>query len=215
MAKRKRSNSYKRSNKKRYRFGYRRKGYRLSTRTIRPIVHNFKRTFNKWTISSTGNAAGGHFFALKDIGATETNYYAELFDMFCLRFVRLRFYCSYNEWNQNQANWIGRFFIVKDFNGLGTAGSADELMQYDNCKIWSLHSLHGKSLCLRPKVQAMNYLSGVSTSYNAKRAPWLNLSDSSDTPHYGVRYYMENSNGANALEVKVYATYYFQCKYQK
>lgn len=211
MPKRARSTSTKRFSKKRR---YRR-NFKRSRVSRGPRAHYFKRTFLKTTLTGTGNMAAGISFQISDFPGTELSSMQDLFDMYRLSLVKLRFMWGYTDYSNTQSSQNGRVFVCKDYNGISVPSNGDEIMQYDTCKIWQLTQCDGRKakMLIRPKVQAMNYLGPVSTGYTAKSPGWCNMTDA--IPHYGVRIYVENNSPTYQGELKVFATYYYKCKFQK
>lgn len=210
--KRSRSNAGKISLSKRRRF---RRNIRRSRVPRGPRSHYFKRMFLKQSLSGTGNLAAGMSFQMSDLPGSELASLTDLFDMYRLSLIKLTFIWGFNGYENTQSHQIGRLFVCKDFNGISVPSSSDEILQYDTCKFWQLTDCNGKraKLLIRPKIQAMTYLGIGSTGYVAKPPGWCNMSDA--IPHYGVRLYVENSTPTYVGELKIYATYYFKCRFQK
>jgi len=176
------------------------------TRLIVPGTHEFKRTvyLPAFTSVAGSNVFGALNFNLAAVpGASE---FTALFDMYKISAVKVMFMPRGNSAEVGTNNNNGKMFTVLDYDDDTVPGAIDTLMQYEGLKTTSLTQDHTRYL--KPKFARSIYQSAVTTAYGVGSG-WIDC-DSSPVPHYGVKYALQGTAGANIIDLKV--TYYLKFK---
>lgn len=191
-------------------------------RVNRTLVHAFKRNviMSPIVTTTTGTYVGGYSFALANL--PNFSDFSGLYDYYRLNMVIMRIIyrgsnLSSMESANNAALGLPYMYYVIDRDDATTPATVDEVREYAAAK---MHIFTGeKRACyikLRPSLLTETYKSALSTSYQVKRASWLDLADSGNTPHYGIKLAIivpVNSTQAYASQdFDVEVKYYFQMK---
>lgn len=197
-------------------------------RRVRPRgmtgVHIFKRTTQlsaiTASISSLGvqnNIATAYQFNLNQLpNATE---FTNLFDQYKILKAKISFVPGGNMALISPLSGVsssfgfGRFLSAIDYDDATAPADENTLLQYEqpNLKITSPMRTHTRYI--NPKVLAAIYQSAISTSYESRKAPWLDVGNPS-VPHYGLKVWVNAplSTVAASITYNVYLTLTFATK---
>lgn len=173
-------------------------------------VHNFVRTkqLTGITLSTVSDTVGTLTFNLSQLD----NYteFTNLFQRFRICAVKLKIIPYYTG---NDANPTGTIYVmpnihsVVDYDDSGTPANLAELLQYSNHKMTRGGKIHGRYI--KPAVQTATYETALTSAYSPKWKVWLSTDDFA-TPHYGFKYFIDQSSVA--LVYRVFVKFYIQCK---
>lgn len=198
---------------------------RMRARIARPVnrqVHWFKRTCRLTdvtaSISELGvqtNVATAYQFNLNQL--PNVSEFTTLFDQYKITGAKITFSPVGNNAlisplsGVNSSFGFGRVLTAIDFDDSTTPAGENEMMQYQSCKITNPMKTHTRYLS--PKVLAAIYQSSVSTSYESRKAPWIDVGNPS-VPHYGLKLWINAplSTVKASITYNVYLTLYFGCK---
>lgn len=169
------------------------------------VTYRFKKHVNLGPISSSisvANTYGAFTFRLQDIpNYTEMQ---AVFDAFRINAVRLTF-IPHSNISQTNMNYDTRIVTAVDFNSATVPTSANQLRDYESCKVSPNNVLH--TVYLKPKVNPLG-----TTGNLAGPQSWLSTTSSSSL-YYAVLYAIENPSVAQSIELyRVEAKYYLEFK---
>lgn len=172
---------------------------RFRPRMTRQKLFNFKRTCELSTVAiSTSNVAGALTFKLNDLPSyTELT---TLFDAFRIKAVKLQFVPDFSSADPIATTTIGSIHHAIDHNDSSAPSASTDLMQYSTYKRNRLD----RGLKRYIKVNTQD-----STGQDWNK--WFRSSDQYPVPYYGFKYFAE-AIGTGTIHLRVYATYYVQCK---
>ncbi|AHH31474.1 putative capsid protein [Dragonfly larvae associated circular virus-6] len=205
-------------------------------RIMRPgrslMVHSFKRKVNYGSFDfdsgTNGYKSGALTFRLSDVpGYAE---FGPMYDKFRIDYVKLYFCCRYN--TNSYAETASATYQVGSIHGLVVVDTDDEtpvtqdesgmndMRQHPRAKSHIFGN--GKSQILsmgcKPRILSEVYRSGIATSYNPIRAPFLSYgSNGFSIPHYGVKFCFRLPTTGSALNpfkvpMDVFATFYLSMR---
>lgn len=188
-----------------------RRRYRKQTRFSKKgqKLYLFKRfcDYGELTVSSLTGGSFAYNFSLNDL----PNYteFTSLYDMYKLNAVKITFIPQQTEsislGSINNANNV-RFFSAIDYNDSSAPASANELREYQTCKVTSVFKQH-KRYIYKPKI-----LDSVSSS----RTAWI-ATASPSTNHYGLKVWVDpiDSTTTTSMTYQVEAKLYLSFKQVK
>lgn len=162
-------------------------------------VHTFKRS---WYLPAnisvtTANVYGAYAFSLNDVpNASE---FTTLFDQYRINSVRYKIMPRGSSAEAGTNNNVGKIFSVLDYDDGVAPTSVDQLCQYPNMKTTRTTSDHVRSL--RPMFASTQYFTSTLSGYGARRG-WLDC-DYSAIPHYGIKYAIQGTAGAQVFDVLI------------
>lgn len=187
----------------------------VMTKTPRYNSYFFKRKLLKGTIqlSNLAETFGSYVFKLSDL----PNYteFTNLFDRYRILKVGVIFIPN---WTSNDSNPITTINTINpsiytaiDYTEDGTPLALTELYEDSHCKITRGSKIHKRYFS--PAVLASSFETVTTTAYTPKWKQWITTDDPA-TPHYALKWAMDKiatGSGQN-FYVKVFMTYYIQCK---
>lgn len=185
-------------------------------RKIQNQIHHFKRTALIEDIVSI-NAAGlnkAYSFTLNQLpNAAE---FVALYDSYKIKSITIRVEPAFSV-NQMTANQVlsAKFVrVVHDYDDASALGTEQDYYEYGNMKSYSC--LKPFKVILYPKVSAEIYRTALTTGYEQRKSPWLDLSSQgADIPHYGIKMFFPYLGIDNAFQFRVIATYHIECRQSK
>lgn len=207
-----------RTNKRRYRrrtMGRNRTGVSRSLMYPRRSVHSFKRKCFLGNIDvTTTDVFGSYVFRLSDL----PNYleFVNLYDLYRIKAVKFTLIPGITAMDGNPlstAVTLPQVRSVLDYTDSTVPASFNELYEYSNCKMTQGNRFHSRYF--KPALLSTVYETAVSNSYTPKWGTWVSTDDAS-CPHYGLKYGINAFvAAAPGMRLRIYATYYFQCKFSK
>lgn len=162
------------------------------SRGVRQPVQYFKRALYRqdaFLVSSSVDTVGALTFQLSDL----PNYteFTNLYDQYSVRGIKLSLIPRFSQVSNVSAtlgnNESPQIFSAIDFDDSSPPNSANDLVQYQNCKITRGHKVHARYW--KPSSLNAMYRSATSTGYNVRKGQWIDTSQA-DVPHYGFKFVM-------------------------
>lgn len=182
-------------------------------RPIASKIHSFKRTVNLGNIilSSLTETYGALLFKLSDVPSSTD--FTNLFDRYRITGVSLKFFPQWTSNDLNPATTLSNInpqvYSVVDYTDSANPLSIAEMMEYGTFKMTRGSALHKRFI--RPALLSSSYETVTTSAYTPKWKQWLTTDDPA-TPHYCLKYAFDRAPSNTACQVKIYATYYIQCK---
>lgn len=186
----------------------------IMTKTPRFNSYFFKRKFLKgtWTLNNVSEVFTSYTFKLSDL----PNYteFTNLFDRY--RILKVAVILVPN-WTTNDLNPVTStertnpsIYSVIDYTEDGTPASLSEMYEDSQCKITRGGRIHKR--VFTPAVLASSFETITTTAYTPKWKQWITTDDPA-TPHYALKLAGDKTyTSSNNFTVKVFMTYYIQCK---
>lgn len=186
-------------------------------RKIANQIHSFKRVGAIENISVIGGAGYHRAFQFTLDQLPNFNEWVNLYDCYRIKKVTLRIEPTFTENNLLDPIVLNNKWLraVHDYDDATPLISENDYFEYGNMKSYAANRLI--KVTLYPKVSAEIYRSLISTSYEQRSSPWLDLSPTgANIPHYGIKIYFPYLGVASEnLQFRVLATYYVDCKQTK
>lgn len=195
---------------------FRRRIARARIGKIQNQVHHFKRTCQIEDISVIG--AGGYHrgFAFTLDQLPNANEFIALYDTYKIKSVTLRIEPAFtvNQMTNPQNISTKMIRVVHDYDDASPLSLENDYFEYSNMKSYSC--MKPFKVILYPKVSAEIYRTPLTTGYEQRKAPWLDLSAAgASIPHYGIKMYFPYLGIGESFQFRVIATYHIEMKQAK
>lgn len=183
----------------------------------RPLNYNsyfFKRKFYKgaWTLNNLTEVITAYTFKLTDL----PNYteFTNLFDRYRILKVAV---ILVPQWTTNDLNPVTTtekvnpaIYSLIDYTEDAPPASLSEFYEDSQCKITRGGRIHKR--VFTPSVLCNAFETVTTSAYTPKWKQWITTDDPA-TPHYSIKLAGDKTNtSSNNFVVKIFMTYYFQCK---
>lgn len=176
-------------------------------------VHKFVRLFNSGELSIAATDQGyATIFALSFI--PNSSDFTNLFDQFRIDKVEFTFEMDIADGVLNSTTKWPRVVVAPDFNNQSAPLSENDILQYEQSKQYQFSTSDRRfSVTLRPMVAATMFRTGVTSAYAMQPSGWLDIA-TSDVPHYGLRYWVNNHNTTSfgSSRIRTYTRYWLSFK---
>lgn len=147
-------------------------------------------------------------FALSFVpGVTD---FSALFDQYRIDKVEFVFEMDIADGALNSTTKWPRVIIAPDFNNQSAPVTENDVLVYEQSKQYQFSTSERRfSVVLKPMVATSIYRTGISNGYEMRPSGWLDMA-TTDVPHYGVRYWVNNHNTTNfgGNRIRTYTRYW-------
>lgn len=192
---------------------------------LRNDTYKFTRMCNLGDIGPGTNATGTGVLtgaiAFKFDDMPNFNDFTSLFDRYRITHVQLSFYLAYSPDSgvaNTDVNNTGMatmsmhpiLYLIKDYDDSNVPTSMDVIREHNKVAVFPLSADKITKYNVKPAVNSIVYRSTTSSSYTPAWKQWIDMV-TTDTPHYGVKYGVENFFGKYQY-IRVRAKFWFECK---
>lgn len=180
-------------------------------RQVSNSTHHFRRGGGAFSVQ--GNAVSPYYNSYQTLfsNITSSGEFAALYDQYRINFVVLKVWLRLDPGAQAAASAIvPRFWWVRDTDDSNAPSSLNELREHHDCKIKALSPYKPIVIKFRPNVLDLAYRGPVTSTYTPRFKQWIDMA-TTDVPHYGIKFAIENFTTTNYW-VDIEATHYFSCK---